>query len=104
MDKNKLKVLREIDYVIPKQCQLCEHGTFPSAGSPFGTCNIQTYEHLKHTGEPRQLSIYVGGSCSKWVPDEDAIFDGLGDWAEFVDRREFTRPNRGKLVSKKVRY
>lgn len=103
MDANKLRVLREIDYCIPKQCGNCQHGEFSYPDSPFGGCMLQTYDHLKHTGPPKPLSIYKSGSCSKWEPDEEEIAS-LGPWAEFVDRREFTRPDRGKKVSKKVRY
>lgn len=88
MDQKKLKVLRDINFVIPKLCQICEHGTFPDAGIPFGTCTI------------RQIDTLTIGTCPKWEPDEDAIFDGLGDWAEFVDGRKYSRSNRHKAPTR----
>lgn len=94
MDKNKLKVLREVEYTIPKLCNLCEHGVFPNP-SFFGACGLRVYTHLKHTGADRQLSIYRFGTCPKWKPNEELI-ENLGPWGEFVDRREFTRNNRHK--------
>lgn len=62
MDANKLKVLREIGYSIPKVCGLCRHADLVAG---WGMCNIQTYHHLKHD-EERYLSIYEHGSCPKW--------------------------------------
>ena len=57
MDLNKLAELRRIGYKIPRTCGLCTHGVFVGK-SDFGGCAIQTYQHLKHTGPPKQLSIY----------------------------------------------
>lgn len=82
MDQNKLKVLQDIGYTIPKTCGLCEHGRF-AASQDFGVCAIQTYDHLKHSGPARSLSINIAGSCPKFKIDEDAK-SRLGAWAEFV--------------------
>lgn len=98
MDKNKLKVLREAEYIIPKQCDLCVHGQFTN-NSPFGTCAVRTYKHEKHSGPERQLSIYKGGGCRKLFQLKDN--HGLGDWIEFVERRQFTRNN---MYKKNTRY
>lgn len=61
MDTNKLKVLRGLPYSIQKTCGLCTHGVFPN--NDWGTCQLHTYDHLKHTGEDRKLSIVRYGSC-----------------------------------------
>lgn len=82
MDKNKLKVLREIGYKIPQSCSLCQHAEFQAGG--WGTCKVQQYDHLKHTGPARQLSIFAGGWCPKFDPDEELV-GNLGSWAEFVE-------------------
>jgi hypothetical protein len=82
MDKNKLTELRSIDYKIPRTCGLCKHGVFVGVND-WGGCAIRTYDHLKHTGPPRQLSIYVGGSCSLF--EEDArVANILGTFYEFL--------------------
>jgi len=61
MDANKLKVLQDLSYTVQKSCGLCTHGVFPN--NDWGTCNKHTYDHLKHTGEARQLSVFRYGSC-----------------------------------------
>jgi hypothetical protein len=100
MDKNKLKVLRETGYIIPGTCGMCEHGQFPIQGAAFGTCALKTYQHEKHTGAPRQLSVFKAGRCDdfKIKPETEKV---LGAWGEFLDRREHTRSNRHKA---KTRY
>lgn len=83
MDLNKLAMLRGIGYRIPKSCGLCKHGVFVAA-SDWGSCAVHAYEHLKHTGPKRQLSIYRGGSCQdKFEPREEAG-TVLGAYSEFV--------------------
>lgn len=100
MDKNKLKVLREINYVIPKQCGLCRHGQFADADAPWGTCALRTYVHEKHTGAPRQLSVFRHGGCPDKFELSPEGEQALGTWAEFVDRREYTRSNRHKAPTR----
>lgn len=83
MDANKLAMLRDSGYRIPKSCSLCKHGVFVGP-SEWGSCAVKAYEHLKHTGPKRQLSIYRGGACAdKFEPREqlDAI---LGPYSEFL--------------------
>lgn len=64
MDANKLKVLQDIDYRIRKCCGNCVFGVFVRSEG-FGTCGIQQYEHKKHTGDKRQLSVNRYGYCEK---------------------------------------
>lgn len=85
MDANKLKVLREVGYQIPGVCGLCRHGAFPK--NNWGTCNVTTYSHQKHTGDDRQLSIHKFGSCPKFDADPNAVF-GLLAFSEFLDSGE----------------
>ncbi len=61
MDANKLKVLRELPYTVRRVCGLCYHGRFIL--TLWGTCDINEYEHQKHTDETRALSIHQYGSC-----------------------------------------
>lgn len=83
MDENKLDKLREVGYEIKACCRLCLHGNF-APFSDFGTCAKHTYEHLKHTGEPRQLSIHRMGKCNTDLfqlnPDKMAE---LGTYGQF---------------------
>jgi hypothetical protein len=65
VDANKLLVLQEIGYRIPGACSLCQHAAI-SPGQDWGTCGLYTYEHAKHTGPPRQLSIHRYGRCDKF--------------------------------------
>lgn len=96
MDKNKLTVLREAGYTIPN----CVHGQFDGGGL-FGTCVVRTYQHLKHTGEPRQLSVFAHGGCEEKFDLRPEIDSMLGAWAEFLDKREYSRSTRHKA---KTRY
>ncbi len=82
VDANKLKVLRDVDYKIGPSCALCKHGEFRTIKDDFGSCLAKTYEHLKHTGEPRQLSVYRGGSCRDFVQSPEKLA-ALGAYGEF---------------------
>ena len=64
MDANKAEKLRSIGYSISPACCDCNHSQFNN--SSWGTCKIQTYQHLKHTDTARQLSIYIAGYCDKF--------------------------------------
>lgn len=79
MDANKLKVLRALPYRINPCCALCQHGWFPK--DDWGTCELHTYEHEKHTGPRRQLSIYKQGSCPKF--EAKPHLEHLGAFREF---------------------
>lgn len=83
MDNNKLKKLREIKYAILRCCGMCEHGKWNQVrtpNGPWGTCALHTYEHLKHSGPPRQMSIHQFGSCDDWTQASD---HNIGAWEEF---------------------
>jgi hypothetical protein len=64
MDANKLAKLHEIGYSIKNTCSMCSHGVFPN--NDWGTCDVFTYDHQKHSDQKRRLSIHKGGSCSKF--------------------------------------
>jgi len=92
MDQNKLKVLREVSYSIKPACGLCSFGQFRELeGGDFGTCYKFSYQHQKHTGEKRQLSIFRYGSCPSFELDKGNIILGpdmdIGPetaWKEFL--------------------
>ncbi|MBV9125668.1 MAG: hypothetical protein JO112_20145 [Planctomycetes bacterium] len=74
MDANKAQRLRDIGYEIGPTCGTCKHGLF-AAEDDFGTCRVNEYVHLKHTGSPRKLSIFQHGRCPKferasWVEEQ----------------------------------
>lgn len=72
MDLNKDNKLQEIQYKLYRTCGLCScfEGT---KGAMFGVCKKQTYQHLKHTGDARQLSVSVFGSCSEFDWDNSKL-------------------------------
>jgi hypothetical protein len=79
MDATKLEVLKGI-YSVQKVCGLCEHGSFPHDN--WGTCSSHAYQHLKHTGAARQLSVVKFGSCPAFKADETKVV-ALGAYREF---------------------
>ena len=86
-DDNKFKVLRDIGYTIPVTCDSCVNSEFPNSKSPWGTCTlpIAQYEHLKHTGERRGVSIHREGSCQFVRGDLAKVTrKALGAHTEFV--------------------
>ena len=82
MDENKLKVLQELPYKIQRVCGICKHGVFPN--NDFGTCAKLQYDHKKHTGPSRQLSIFKLGSCPHFELREEATYV-MGPYIEFLD-------------------
>ncbi len=85
MDANKLKELQEIGYEIPATCGLCRHGDFRNlkVGDPWGSCGVHQYQHLKHTGDKRQLSVHVSGRCGTFERDEARVAQ-LGAFGVFL--------------------
>lgn len=83
MDENKKRRLKEVLYHIPPCCGLCAHGAF-RPGQYFGVCGKYTYEHEKHTGPPRQLSISRYGVCMTPELDLQRV-QTLEGYAAFVD-------------------
>ncbi len=88
MDQNKLKVLNDIGYAIRKTCATCEYSLFTQArGNNWGLCFAKTYEHLKHTGPERQLSINKFGHCPQYAWDWDKVTKEVGvAYSEFVEK------------------
>lgn len=83
MDGNKLKVLRQLGYRLLRTCGECTHSQFFQ--DEWGTCAVNSYQHAKHTGEPRQLSIHQSGTCPKFERWSTAH---LRHYAEFIDDPE----------------
>lgn len=83
MDENKKQKLRDIEYSIFSCCGSCKQGEF-LIGMPWGTCKKFTYDHLKHTGEERNLSIHRSGVCLHFEESE-VEKELLGAFAEFCD-------------------
>ena len=81
MDANKLNKLQEIDYKINKVCGLCRHGNFPN--NEWGTCNLYTYNHRKHSKAARALSIHKFGSCKHFDLNEFNAAE-LGTYKGFI--------------------
>jgi len=75
MDANKLKVLQDIDYTIRAVCGNCANfiGAWKAIKNGFGTCVLgdYTYQHNKHTGQKRELSVHFSGSCDRHKYTED---------------------------------
>jgi len=86
-DANKFGLLRDIGYTIPVTCGLCKHRNFPTAGSDWGTCRIHLYNHLKHTGPKREMSIHRSGCCSKAVLDE-ALRSSFGAFGGMIEEKK----------------
>ena len=83
MDDNKRQELKSIGFTIPAACWLCKYSSFPSKGSPWGTCKLNQYEHKKHTGPKRELSIHSGGTCQKFQLNQSAL-PAIHGFAEFI--------------------
>jgi len=81
MDANKLKKLHELGYRIRPCCGMCRHGCFTDS-SMWGTCDKNTYDHLKHTESKRQLSIHMFGCCEDGF--ERGATECFGGFEEFT--------------------
>ena len=84
MDANKLKVLREIEYTISPACGRCRF--MNDNDKLWSTCKLFKYEHEKHTGEPRQLSVYRHGSCAKFEPIDMDLLHGFQEFVKWLKR------------------
>ena len=82
MDSNKLKVLKSVNYRIVNTCSRCEYSSFSRVGNNFGTCEVTTYKHLKHSNSVRQLSIHRSGVCNKF---KRLRYETLGGYEELID-------------------
>lgn len=68
MDANKRLKLVEIDYTL-EACGVCAHSSFSSREAEFGTCGLHQYDHQKHSGPVRDLSVHRCGRCPDFTPD-----------------------------------
>jgi len=86
-DENKFEKLRTVGYRIPGNCGLCKHGQFPG-GNLWGQCGLHTYDHGKHIGAVRGVSIVQIGTCPSFTEDPTKISGvGLGAHEEFLPGR-----------------
>jgi len=86
-DDNKFAALREAGYTIPGLCGTCEYGEF-SGNSPWGSCGLVTYDHLKHDNPEggRGVSIRRDGRCSLYSSHGLKVeSQGYGAHMEFFD-------------------
>ena len=81
MDANKEAKLREIGYHIRPACASCTHASIQS-GHTWGTCTLHEYEHVKHTGPKRKLSIHMLGHCRHFEFDQESL-NGLANYGQF---------------------
>jgi len=84
MDENKRLKLHEIGYTIQRCCRNCARSVIDNP--PWGTCLKNQYVHLKHTGDPRNLSINMDGVCEghEW---SDYQVTSLNLFKEFLEKR-----------------
>lgn len=82
MDINKASKLREIGYKIEPSCGTCKHFVQRS-DEDFGDCQIHDYEHLKHTGGRRRLSVVRYGQCKSFEANDNLGY--LHGFKEFLD-------------------
>jgi len=87
-DENKFSKLREIGYSIPVTCKFCAHSA-RFFGSEWSTCDKHKYEHKKHTGPARGVSIHAMGTCrdAELPPERAARTGALGAHAEFLQAK-----------------
>jgi hypothetical protein len=85
MDENKNQELIQIGYVIQSCCGTCLHGLF--SNTDWGTCQIRTYEHLKHTEATRQLSVHQFGKCPDEYVVDPAKAAHLGAYRQFLEEK-----------------
>jgi len=83
-DVNKFDRLRKVGFRIQECCSLCQSGCF-SNGSAWGTCSEHAYEHRKHTGPPRGMSVHIIGWCPSFSISPSRLAKArLGAHEEFL--------------------
>lgn len=83
MDANKLILLNHVDYKVCRCCYFCKHAEPFLAHNNWSTCRKHLYQHLKHTGEMRQMSILKFGVCRDFE-FADVYQTGLGAFSQFL--------------------
>lgn len=81
MDQNKRLKLVEVGYRINPSCGTCSFGSFART-LDFGECRRHLYEHAKHVGPPRFLSVHRAGSCTSF---KQGSMIRLGAYVEFAE-------------------
>lgn len=94
MDAKRLKVLRSIDYVINKSCDLCRHAQFDfDTDAHDGVCAL-----FSMPDQP--LRVYRGGVCGEFsiamARARNRLNFANSGFVQFLDRRLFSRNNRHK--------
>jgi hypothetical protein len=95
MDKNKLVALNAVNFKVLEVCYLCDHSNIKD-GSSYGTCNINEYEHLKHTSKERKASIHLCGTCDNFEFDKSKEMY-LGSFCQFVKGHIMTNEEHESL-------
>ena len=73
-DANKFQKLQEVGYTIPVTCGHCIHRDFRhNPRADWGKCQHVMYQHLKHTGPPRGVSIHRAGRCKHATLDPTLV-------------------------------
>ncbi len=88
-DENKLQALEDAGFQVKRTCLRCAH--FDAGRANWGTCRKISYEHKKHTGEPRQASVPADG----WCPQHETWLEAkalLKGHAKFMEKTGFTEP------------
>jgi len=85
-DANKFQRLREVGYTIPVTCGLCIHRDFANPRADWGQCKHVKYQHLKHTGPLRGVSIHRTGLCTHATLDP-ALLGALASFEEMVEQK-----------------
>lgn len=84
MDANKLQKLKDLDYSVRRACGNCKYYNLAAGSSRFSTCQLHTYDHLKHTDTTRQLSVNLYGHCSSHEWNNRSV----GQMGAFADLKE----------------
>jgi len=92
MDANKIEALQRAAYRIRECCALCT-GFVQGKKSPlWGTCELRTYRHGKHTekltGGCRRASVMACGWCPDFQKDEVLMRKHVGDYVCLMEGRD----------------
>jgi hypothetical protein len=94
VDENKRAKLIDAAYRVLRTCGNCIHSDILEVvgmSAVWGTCRRWRYQHNKHTGEPRPLSVNAAGTCSFHVLRRNAPIK-LGGFTPFLEPELCTCP------------
>lgn len=84
-DENKLQALADAGFIIQRTCYRCVNFQVAHPMQQrWGTCALISYDHLKHSGPPRQASVPPDGSCPRHEFGPYAEAD-LGAHSRFIE-------------------